>query len=63
MFCTDNVILLIIDKVFEAKILLDNWCYNLNIGEQISDTQWGPILVLRDYLDLKHSVKSSKGNT
>ena len=61
MFCTDNVILHIVDKVFEAKIFIDNWCYNLHIGEQILDTQSGAILILCDYLGLKHSVKSSQG--
>ena len=35
VFCTENVILHIVDKAFEASIFLGNWCYNLNIGKQI----------------------------
>ena len=63
MFCTDNVILHIVDKVFEAKILLDNWCYNLNIGEQISSIHWVAIIILCDHVALKYPVNSSKGTT
>lgn len=31
----EDVILQITDHVFEVKVLLGNWCYNMNIGQLI----------------------------